>query len=66
LRKLTVRPAEGVLGRAWVTGSPAICEDLSRENSRYAHWACAEGLRSACAIPFSSEGRLQAIIMLTM
>jgi putative methionine-R-sulfoxide reductase with GAF domain len=66
IRKLTVRPAEGVLGRAWVTGSPAICEDLGRENSRYAHWACAEGLRSACAIPFSADGRLQSILMLTM
>jgi putative methionine-R-sulfoxide reductase with GAF domain len=66
IRKLSVRPAEGVLGQAWVTGSPAICEDLGRENSRYAHWACAEGLRSACAIPFSYEGRLRAIVMLTM
>jgi hypothetical protein len=66
LRKISVRPGEGVLGHAWVTGCPAVCEDLAKENSRYAHWACTEGLVSACAIPFSHEGRLRGIVMLTM
>lgn len=66
IRKLSVRPAEGVLGQAWVTGCPMICEDLSRESSRYAHWACTEGLSSACAIPFSVGGQLRAIVMLTL
>ncbi len=63
---IDVRPAEGILGRAWVSGCPMICEDLTREDSRYAHWACMEGLHSACAIPFNVEGRLKSILMLAM
>ncbi len=63
-RDITIAPGEGILGRAWVTGQPVICTDLGQEKSHYAHWACAEGLRTACAIPFGHEGRLGAVLTL--
>jgi hypothetical protein len=66
VRALDMRTADGFLGRAWASGAPALCEDLGRDSSRYAHWACSNGLRSACAIPFSVGGRLKAILTLTM
>jgi hypothetical protein len=66
LRKIRIRPGEGALGHAWVTGCPTLCEDLGRESSRYAHWACTEGLRSACAMPFSVDGRLSSIVVLAL
>lgn len=66
LRAVDIKRAEGFLGRACVSGCPMLCEDLGRDDSRYAHWASAHGLRTACAIPFNDAGRLKAVLVLAM
>ncbi|MEE3098379.1 MAG: GAF domain-containing protein [Pseudomonadota bacterium] len=58
---------EGLIGKVWRSGIPALCDDLSREATAltppHAALAAAAGLRSAVALPAIEGGRLHSILV---
>ena len=58
----TIGRGEGLLGKVWCSGIPALSDDLAAEQSVCERSACAAGLSSMVALPFINDGKLKAVI----
>jgi diguanylate cyclase (GGDEF)-like protein/PAS domain S-box-containing protein len=62
-RGLTFRPGQGLVGIAFETGRPLVTPDLARDPRVLQEMlADAAGLRGACALPVSAEGRTIGVL----
>jgi hypothetical protein len=57
-----IAKGEGTIGRVWLTGVPAVCEDLTTDKSVAAHSALLAGLNSMLAMPVIENAALKAVV----
>ncbi len=55
---------EGTIGRVWLTGVPALCENLQQDTSVAGQLAQLAGLDSMLAMPVIEQGLLKAVVAL--
>lgn len=58
----SIAKGEGTLGRVWLTGVPAVCEELDTDNSVAGRSAVLAGLDSMLALPVIDGVNLTAIV----
>lgn len=58
----TIAKGEGTIGRVWLTGVPAVCDDLSTDKSVAGHSARLAGLGSMLALPVIEDAALKAVV----
>lgn len=58
----SIAKGEGTIGRVWLTGVPAVCEDLNSDNSVAGRSARLAGLNSMLALPVIDGVKLTAIV----
>lgn len=58
----TIAKGEGTIGRVWLTGVPAVCEDLAGDRSVAGQSAQLAGLHSMLALPVIENAALKAVV----
>ena len=58
----TIGKGEGLIGGAWATGMPAVCENLRHDESIAASLACASGMNQIVVLPVIESVLLKAIL----
>jgi hypothetical protein len=58
----SIAKGEGTIGRVWLTGVPAVCEDLSTDKSVAGQSATLAGLHSMLALPVIENAALTAVV----
>jgi len=58
----SIAKGEGVIGRVWLTGVPAVCEDLGVDKSVAGVSAKLAGLNSMLAMPVIENATLKAVV----
>jgi hypothetical protein len=58
----SIAKGEGTIGRAWLTGVPAVCDDLETDKSVAGRSAGLSGLASMLALPVIDGARLAAVV----
>jgi hypothetical protein len=58
----SIRKSEGTIGGAWMTGSPAIQDDLRKDTSVAAKAAVKAGLKQIVVLPVIRNAQLQAAV----
>jgi GAF domain len=58
----SIAKGEGTIGRVWLTGVPAVCEDLANDKSVAGHSARLAGLHSMLAMPVIENAALKAVV----
>lgn len=61
-RSSSIAKGEGIIGRVWLTGVPAVCDDLNTDNSVAGRSACLAGLQSMLALPVIDGAKLTAVV----
>jgi hypothetical protein len=61
-RSSSIGKGEGTIGRAWLTGVPALCGDLETDKSVAGRSANLSGLKSMLAFPVIDSCRLAAVV----
>jgi len=57
-----ITKTDGIIGQAWLTGIPVLCDGGEGNRSAAARSAAAAGLDAAMAMPFIQAGELKAVI----
>jgi hypothetical protein len=57
-----IAKGDGIIGQAWLTGIPALCDRIADDPSAAGRSAAAAGLGAAMALPFIQAGKLKAVI----
>jgi len=58
----SIAKGEGTIGRVWLTGVPAVCEDLAADKSVAGQSGSLAGLHSMLAMPVIENARLKAVV----
>jgi hypothetical protein len=58
----SIAKGQGTIGRVWLTGVPAVCEDLETDKSVAGRSAQLSGLQSMLALPVIDGVRLAAVV----
>ncbi len=59
-----IAKGEGTIGRVWLTGVPAVCENLEQDASVAGRMAALVGLDHMLAMPVIEAGQLKAVVAL--
>lgn len=58
----SIAKGEGTIGRVWLTGVPAVCEDLENDKSVAGRSALLAGLKNMLALPVIDGVKLTAVV----
>jgi hypothetical protein len=58
----SIAKGEGAIGRVWLTGVPAVCEDLATDRSVAGRSASLAGLNNMLAMPVIENATLKAVV----
>jgi hypothetical protein len=58
----SIAKGEGAIGRVWLTGVPAVCEDLATDKSVAGRSASLAGLNNMLAMPVIENATLKAVV----
>jgi hypothetical protein len=61
-RDTRIGKQDGIIGRVWLTGIPAVLDSCADDPSPIGRSAAAAGMNSALAMPFVHAGQLKAVI----